>query len=76
MFKGLNRFVSLHALGFSFYNILHLTNRVTNGLRERFPKLPVIWIFALIMRNVVQASAAQEAAGEPNALAQPERNRE
>ena len=44
MFKSLNRFASVHALGFPFYNILHLTNWVTNGLGERFPKLPVIWI--------------------------------
>jgi uncharacterized protein len=44
VFKSLNRFASVHALGFPFYNILHLTNWVTNGLGERFPKLPVIWI--------------------------------
>ena len=44
VFKGCNRFISAHALGFSFYNILHLTNWVINGLGERFPKLPVIWI--------------------------------
>ena len=44
MFKGCNRFLSVHALGFSFYNILHLTNWVINGIPERFPKLPVIWI--------------------------------
>jgi predicted TIM-barrel fold metal-dependent hydrolase len=44
VFKSLNRFASVHALGFPFYNILHLTNWVTNGLCERFPKLPVIWI--------------------------------
>jgi predicted TIM-barrel fold metal-dependent hydrolase len=44
VFKSLNRFSSVHALGFPFYNILHLTNWVTNGLGERFPKLPVIWI--------------------------------
>jgi predicted TIM-barrel fold metal-dependent hydrolase len=44
VFKSLNRFASVHALGFPFYNILHLTNWVTNGLSERFPKLPVIWI--------------------------------
>ena len=44
VFKSLNRFASVHALGFPFYNILHLTNWVTNGLNERFPKLPVIWI--------------------------------
>jgi hypothetical protein len=44
VFKGCNRFISVHALGFSFYNILHCTNWVINGLGERFPKLPVIWI--------------------------------
>jgi predicted TIM-barrel fold metal-dependent hydrolase len=44
VFKSLNRFASVHALGFPFYNILHMTNWVTNGLGERFPKLPVMWI--------------------------------
>jgi predicted TIM-barrel fold metal-dependent hydrolase len=44
VFKSLNRFSSVHALGFPFYNILHMTNWITNGLGERFPKLPVIWI--------------------------------
>src|SRR5262252_4364414 len=44
VFRGCNRFISVHALSFSFYNILHLTNWVINGLGERFPKLPVIWI--------------------------------
>ena len=44
VFKNLNRFASVHALGFPFYNILHMTNWVTNGLGERFPKLPVVWI--------------------------------
>ena len=44
VFKGLNRFISVHALGFSFYNILHCTNWVINGMGERFPTLPVIWI--------------------------------
>src|SRR4051812_16571799 len=46
VFKSCNRFLSVHALGFSFYNILHLTNWVVNGIGERFPKLPVIWIEA------------------------------
>jgi len=46
IFKNCNRFISVHALGFTFYNILHLTNWVVNGLNERFPKLPVIWIEA------------------------------
>src|SRR6185295_1970569 len=44
IFKTCNRFLSVHALGFSWYNILHCTNWVINGLGERFPKLPVMWI--------------------------------
>jgi predicted TIM-barrel fold metal-dependent hydrolase len=43
VFKSCNRFISVHALGFAFYNILHCTNWVINGLGERFPKLAVIW---------------------------------
>lgn len=43
-FKACNRFLSVHALGFTFYNILHCTNWIINGLPERFPKLPVIWV--------------------------------
>jgi predicted TIM-barrel fold metal-dependent hydrolase len=46
VFRACNRFISVHALGFSFYNIVHCTNWVINGLCERFPKLPVIWIEA------------------------------
>jgi len=46
VFRACNRFLSVHALGFSFYNILHCTNWVINGMGERFPKLPVIWIEA------------------------------
>lgn len=45
-FQTCNRFISAHALGFSWYNILHCSNWVINGLGERFPKLPVIWIEA------------------------------
>ena len=44
IFKSCNRFLSVHALGFTWYNILHCTNWVINGMGERFPKLPVIWI--------------------------------
>ena len=39
-----NRFISVHALGFMWYNMLHMTNWVINGLPERFPKLKVMWI--------------------------------
>ena len=30
----------------TWYNVLHCTNWVVNGMGERFPKLPVIWIEA------------------------------
>ena len=46
MFKSLNRFATVHALGFPMYNILHMSNWVTNALGERFPKLKVVWIEA------------------------------
>jgi predicted TIM-barrel fold metal-dependent hydrolase len=45
-FQSCNRFITAHALGFSWYNILHCSNWVINGLGERFPRLPVIWIEA------------------------------
>ena len=40
----LNRFISVHALGFVFYNMVHLANWIINGLPERFPKLKVAWV--------------------------------
>ena len=40
----MNRFISVHALGFIFFNMVHLTNWIINGLPERFPKLKVLWI--------------------------------
>lgn len=43
-FEGMNRFISVHSLGFVFYNMVHLTNMIINGLPELFPKLKVIWI--------------------------------
>jgi predicted TIM-barrel fold metal-dependent hydrolase len=39
-----NRFISAHALGFVWHNLVHLTNWVINGIPERFPKLKVVWI--------------------------------
>jgi predicted TIM-barrel fold metal-dependent hydrolase len=39
-----NRFIAAHALGFMWFNMVHLTNWVVNGLPERFPKLKPIWI--------------------------------
>ncbi|HEY7133138.1 MAG TPA: amidohydrolase family protein [Candidatus Limnocylindrales bacterium] len=44
MFEGMNRFLSVHALGFIFYNLVHMTNMVINGIPERFPKLKLLWI--------------------------------
>lgn len=40
----LNRFISIHALGFTFCNIIHMTNWIINGMPERFPRLKTIWI--------------------------------
>ena len=34
----------VHALGFTFHNIVNICNWVINGLCERFPKIPVIWM--------------------------------
>ena len=39
-----NRFISMHSISFVYYNIIHLTNWIINGLPERFPKLKVLWI--------------------------------
>lgn len=40
----MNRFISVHALGFVWHNMVHLTNWIVNGLPERFPRLKLIWI--------------------------------
>jgi uncharacterized protein len=39
-----NRFISMHAISFVYYNLIHMTNWIINGLPERFPKLKVLWI--------------------------------
>jgi predicted TIM-barrel fold metal-dependent hydrolase len=39
-----NRFISMHSISFVYYNLIHLTNWIINGLPERFPKLKVLWI--------------------------------
>lgn len=44
MFRTCNRFIAVHALGFTWYNVVHCTNWVLNGMNERFPGLPVVWI--------------------------------
>lgn len=40
----LNKFISVHALGFTFCNMTHLTNIVVNGIPERFPGLKLLWV--------------------------------
>ena len=44
--RQVNRFLSAHALSFPLSNMVHMANWVMNGLNERFPKLPVVWIEA------------------------------
>jgi predicted TIM-barrel fold metal-dependent hydrolase len=39
-----NKFISMHAISFVYYNIIHMTNWIMNGLPERFPKLKLMWI--------------------------------
>lgn len=40
----INRFLGMHALGFAWCNMVHLTNWVLNGIPERFPKLKSVWV--------------------------------
>ena len=40
----IDRFIGVHAISFVLCNMVHLTNWVLEGLCERFPGLPVIWI--------------------------------
>lgn len=42
--QQLNRFLGVHALAFPYYNMIHMTNWVLNGLPERFPGLKTVWI--------------------------------
>jgi predicted TIM-barrel fold metal-dependent hydrolase len=42
--KLTNRFIGLHALGFPWFNMIHMTNWIINGMPERFPGLKTIWI--------------------------------
>jgi len=44
--EQLNRFLSVHAIGFPLYNMIHLTNIVINGIPERFPRLRFVWLEA------------------------------
>jgi predicted TIM-barrel fold metal-dependent hydrolase len=39
-----NRFLGMHALGFAWCNMVHMTNWILNGIPERFPKLKTMWV--------------------------------
>ncbi len=39
-----NRFIAVHALGFTLFNAVNCVNWIVNGLPERFPKLKLIWM--------------------------------
>jgi predicted TIM-barrel fold metal-dependent hydrolase len=41
---SINRFVGMHALGFVWCNMIHMTNWILNGIPERFPRLKSIWV--------------------------------
>jgi predicted TIM-barrel fold metal-dependent hydrolase len=43
-FLQLNRFISMHAISFVHYSLIHMANWIINGLPERFPKLKLIWV--------------------------------
>ena len=43
-FQMLNRFISMHALSFVHYNLIHMTNWIVNAIPERFPKLKTLWV--------------------------------
>ena len=39
-----NTFLGMHALGFAWCNIVHMTNWILNGIPERFPGLKSLWV--------------------------------
>jgi predicted TIM-barrel fold metal-dependent hydrolase len=40
----INRFLGMHALGFVWCNMVHMTNWILNGIPVRFPKLKSVWV--------------------------------
>ena len=40
----IDRFIGVHAISFVLCNMVHMTNWILEGLAERFPNLPVVWI--------------------------------
>ncbi|MBM3676351.1 MAG: amidohydrolase [Actinobacteria bacterium] len=45
-FEQMNRFLGVHALGFPFYAMVQMTNLVYNGIPERFPNIPFVFMEA------------------------------
>lgn len=43
-FSQLNRFISMHALSFVHYNLIHMTNWIINAMPERFPRIKTVWV--------------------------------
>jgi len=43
-FAQLNRFLSMHALSFTHYNQIHVTNWLINAMPERFPRIKMLWV--------------------------------
>lgn len=43
-FSQLNRFLSMHALSFTHYNQIHVTNWLINAMPERFPRIKMLWV--------------------------------
>lgn len=44
LFEGMNRFISVHSIGFVLNTLIHATNMIINGIPERFPKLKILLI--------------------------------
>jgi predicted TIM-barrel fold metal-dependent hydrolase len=44
LFEGMNRFISVHSLGFVLNTLIHATNMIINGIPERFPNLKLLFI--------------------------------
>ena len=44
LFRTVSKFMAVKALSQQWYNIVHCTNWVVNGMPERFPRMPVIWM--------------------------------
>jgi len=43
-FAQLNRFATMHALSFTHYNQIHVSNWLVNAMPERFPRLKMLWV--------------------------------